>query len=147
MGRASDDLHDKHGKVEGCIDLGGRPGYELQAPDGERREGMVWFSFRSLDETFGLEHNGEGCWMERYLYTQRCNWGKLTQFKPGHKHTEESKRRMSESHSGKVLTEQHKQRVSQALGRTITYKGKEYHSIREAARQTGDSYGRVRNSL
>ena len=106
---------------------------------------MVWVSFVGLNETFNVE-GSDGYWEERYITTQASLWGSQTQFRPGHRHSQELKNKMSESHTGKTLSEKHKQNVSKSLGKTITYKGEEYHSIREASRQTGDNYNKVRDN-
>ena len=66
MDERSDDLRNQSGKVEGGYDLGRRQGYELQAPDGERRAGMVWQDARALNETFQIDAP-EGFWTERYI--------------------------------------------------------------------------------
>ncbi len=65
MAKRSEHIRNEHGEVEGCFDLGGRPGYEFQAPDGERRDGMVWVSFEGLNDAFDIE-GVPGEWIERY---------------------------------------------------------------------------------
>jgi len=73
MDESSADLRDEHGKMESRCDLGGRPGHELQAPDGERREGMVWTSFTGLNETFEVD-GADGCWNDRFVELENSYW-------------------------------------------------------------------------
>ena len=66
MDERSDDIRNQPGQVEGRHDLGRGQGYELQAPDGERRTGMVWQTTRQLNETFQVD-GPDGFWTERYI--------------------------------------------------------------------------------
>ena len=95
MDELSDDLHDQPGKVESRYDLGGRPGYELQAPDGERRDGMVWLDFEGLNKVFNID-GPAGAWTERYAE------GTTQSGFAGRKHTAETRAKMSQSQKGKT---------------------------------------------
>lgn len=75
-------------------------GMELPPTDGGQHPKLVWFSFKTLNETFGIESQEEGCWIDVTPIGRGYNFGKLNSFY-GKKHTEESRARMRESHKGR----------------------------------------------
>jgi hypothetical protein len=129
MDESSADLRDEHGKVEGSFDLGGGPGHELQAPDGERREGMVWESFVGLNETFGIDGT-PGMWVDRYMKSEPVCYGPVK----GSKQDREHVRRRSEAMKKHFAENQHH------ISKPVTVDGVTYPSQLAGARALNIKY-------
>ena len=132
MDAASNDIHNEPGQVESGRDLGRGQGDELPPVNRERRAGMVWISFEGLNETFQCD-GPPGCWIteeEAQPVALGC---------PGSKWPRDEAWR-------KAISDAKKGRDSNR-GRPVVFRGKEYKSQAEAARQCGCSKNTVARAL
>ena len=129
MAKISDDLYDKQSQVGGSDGVGRGSGNELPPSDGEGCARMEWFSFERLDEFFDIESDGpDGCWVEWGDF--KGEEGENNSFY-GKKHSEESRKQMSESYKKNYENGFHPRR------KPCVYRGVWYPSQLAASQATG----------
>lgn len=143
MDERSENLLDQSKEVGSSSETMRGQRMELQTIDGEECASMEWFSFQTLNETFGFEEGPEGCWIDF-----KHNTGFTPAWNKGIPHTEETKRLIGEKSRLHRHSEETKERMRGPRG---TYKKRkpiteeQRRSISE--RQKGKKRGPYKTSV